>query len=68
MNRNIRLIFLLSIYDGNESIGFVHGKSIFFIEVLDELRLFNDKKVIVKKNCLYRPNRLKRSPSKKSWL
>jgi hypothetical protein len=35
--------FLLSIYDSNES---MHGKSIFFIEVLDELRLFIDKKVI----------------------
>jgi hypothetical protein len=29
-----------------ESIGFVHGKSFFFIEVLDEIRLFIDKKVI----------------------
>jgi hypothetical protein len=33
-------------YDGNESIGFVHGKSNFFIEVLDELRLFIDEKMI----------------------
>jgi hypothetical protein len=38
-------LFLLSIYDSNESIDFVHGKSKFFIEVLDELELFIDKKV-----------------------
>jgi hypothetical protein len=38
--------FLLSIYDRNESIDFVHGKSNFFIEVLDVLELFIDKKVI----------------------
>jgi hypothetical protein len=37
---------LLSVYDSNESIDFVHGKSIFFIEVLDELELFIYKKVI----------------------
>jgi hypothetical protein len=40
------LVFLLSINDSNESIDFVHGKSKFFIEVLDELELFIDKKVI----------------------
>jgi hypothetical protein len=38
--------FLLSIYDSNESIDFVHEKTKFFIEVLDELELFIDKKVI----------------------
>jgi hypothetical protein len=36
--------FLLSIFDSNESIDFVQAKSNFFIEVLDELRLFIDKK------------------------
>jgi hypothetical protein len=30
------LKFLLSIYDSSESIGFVNGKSIFFIEILNE--------------------------------
>jgi hypothetical protein len=39
--------FLLSTYDSDESIGFVHGKYFFFIQVLDELRLFIDKKVIL---------------------
>jgi hypothetical protein len=38
--------FLLSIYDSNESIDFMHGKSNFFIDVLDVLELFIDKKVI----------------------
>jgi hypothetical protein len=35
-----KVIFLLSIYDSNESIDFVHGKSKNFIEV----KLFIDKK------------------------
>jgi hypothetical protein len=39
-----KILFLLSIYDSNESIDFVHGKSKFFIEILDELELFIDKK------------------------
>jgi hypothetical protein len=39
-----RKSFLLSIYDSNERIGFVHGKSKFFFEFLDEVRLFIDKK------------------------
>jgi hypothetical protein len=38
--------FLLSIYDSNESIDFVHEKPKIFIEDLDELELFIDKKVI----------------------
>jgi hypothetical protein len=38
--------FLLSIYDSNESIGFVSG---FFIEVPDELRLFSIKKRFLEK-------------------
>jgi hypothetical protein len=42
----VHVRILLSIYDSNESIGFLHGKSFFFIEVLDELELFIDKKVI----------------------
>jgi hypothetical protein len=33
-------LFLLSIYDNNESIDFVHGKSKNCFEVLDELELF----------------------------
>jgi hypothetical protein len=33
----LKRFFLLSIYDSNESIVFVHEKLIFFIEVLDEL-------------------------------
>jgi hypothetical protein len=41
------LLFLLSIYNIDESIGFVHGKSNFFVEDLDKLRLFVDKKVIL---------------------
>jgi hypothetical protein len=40
----MKIICLLSICDSNEKIGFVHGKSIFFIEVLDDH--FIDKKVI----------------------
>jgi hypothetical protein len=44
------MFFLLSIYDSNESIDFVHGKSKNFIEVLDELELFIDKKVIFDEN------------------
>jgi hypothetical protein len=43
----IRDTFLLSIYDSNESIDFVHGKSKKIMEVLDELELFIDKKVIL---------------------
>jgi hypothetical protein len=39
-------MFLLSIYDSNESIDFVHGNPNIFIEILDELELFIDKKVI----------------------
>jgi hypothetical protein len=38
--------FLLSIYDSNESIDFVHNPKT-FIEVLVELELFIDKKVIL---------------------
>jgi hypothetical protein len=38
--------FLLSIYDSNESIVSCTEKPNFFIEVLDELELFIDKKVI----------------------
>jgi hypothetical protein len=42
---------LLLLYDSNDSIGFVHGKSnFFFIEILEELRLFIDKKVILSEN------------------
>jgi hypothetical protein len=43
--------FLLSIYDINESIDFVHGKSQNFFEVLDKLELFIDKKVIFDDFC-----------------
>jgi hypothetical protein len=39
-------IFLLSIYDSNESIAFEHGKFKFLLEVPDELRLFSENKVI----------------------
>jgi hypothetical protein len=46
--------FLLCIYNSNESIGFVHGKSKKkIIEVLAELRIFIDKKVIFnEKTCI----------------
>jgi hypothetical protein len=43
---NCQRFFLLSFYDSHESIGFVHGKSNEFIEVLEKCRLglFIDKK------------------------
>jgi hypothetical protein len=46
--------FLLSIYDINESIDFVHGKSQIFFEVLDKLELFIDKKVIFDEKINFR--------------
>jgi hypothetical protein len=38
--------FLLSIYDSNENIDCVHGKSNFFIEILGELKILIDKQEI----------------------
>jgi hypothetical protein len=46
----LRVDFLLSIYDSNERIDFVHGKPKFLIEVLDELEHFIDKKLIFDEN------------------
>jgi hypothetical protein len=45
---------LLSIYDSNESIDFVQGNTILSIEVLDELEVFIDKKVIFYENKFVR--------------
>jgi hypothetical protein len=50
--------FLLSMCDSNESIDFVQGKSKFFIEVLNELELFTDKKVIFDEKKKFRVRRL----------
>jgi hypothetical protein len=50
--RHSVLIFFLSIYDSHESVWFRARKYQIFIEVLDELEIFIDKKVIfVEKKC-----------------
>jgi hypothetical protein len=48
----------LSIYDNNGRIDFMYGKSIFFIVVQDEVRLFINKKVILneKQNSVSLPS------------
>jgi hypothetical protein len=38
--------FVEKIKENTESIGFVNGKLNFFVRILDEIELFNDKKVI----------------------
>jgi hypothetical protein len=42
-NNRRKILVLRSIY---ENIDFVHGKIAIFIKILDEFRLFNDKKMI----------------------
>jgi hypothetical protein len=57
------LCFLLPIYESNESIDFVHGKSKKF-EILDELELFVDTKVFLdEKNISVGPPPPRRLPS-----
>jgi hypothetical protein len=55
LKKSLLIFFLLSIYDSHESIGFVHGKSKLFIEVLDELQIF--RRSAVRNLNLYRPHR-----------
>jgi hypothetical protein len=46
---HLKWVTVFNFYDNNESIDFVHGKSIFFTEVLEEIRLFIDKKCFLAK-------------------
>jgi hypothetical protein len=58
---NLVSLFLLSIYSSNESIGFVHGKSIFQTTTfLDKKMIFigeNFRLYAVRNLDLYRPHR-----------